>query len=121
MKKLILLVLSLSLGGLLYAQMKTSETTDYKLVFYDDFDQDTGKPDPKYWSFAVPDGAPWSIYLSKSYDQAYLQDGKLVLKAEKAKRYRTGGVQNSNLYRVDGLLFGYCLSVRNIQQVMGEK
>lgn len=77
MKKLILLVLSLSLGGLLYAQMKTSETTDYKLVFYDDFDQDTGKPDPKYWSFAVPDGAPWSIYLSKSYDQAYLQDGKL--------------------------------------------
>ncbi|WP_373136392.1 glycoside hydrolase family 16 protein [Bacteroides sp. HPS0048] len=92
MKKLILLILSLSLGGLLYAQMKTSETTDYKLVFYDDFDQDTGKPDPKYWSFAVPDGAPWSIYLSKSYDQAYLQDGKLVLKAEKAKRYRTGGI-----------------------------
>ena len=92
MKKLILLILSLSLGGLLYAQMKTSETTDYKLVFYDDFDQDTGKPDSRYWSFAVPDGAPWSIYLSKSYDQAYLQDGKLVLKAEKAKRYRTGGI-----------------------------
>lgn len=41
-------------------------------------------------------GSPaWSKYLSESYDQAYVHDGKLVLIAEKVNGvYKTGGVQS---------------------------
>lgn len=92
MNKFILLFSFCVLAGYLRAQTDPLNDSNYRLVFSDDFDNEDGIPDPEYWSFALPDGAPWSIYLSRSYDHAYLQDGKLVLKAEKKKRYRTGGI-----------------------------
>lgn len=70
------------------------DITDSRLVFYDDFNQTSEIPDPNKWELC-PQGSPaWAYYLSEKYDQAFVRDGKLVLRAEKAGSiYLTGGIQ----------------------------
>lgn len=65
-----------------------------QVVFEDNFDQPGGIPDTAYWSLCPNQSPAWARYLSESYDQAYLKDGRLVLVGEKiGGQYKTGGVQ----------------------------
>lgn len=64
------------------------------VIFEDNFDQPGGIPDSASWSLCPNQSPAWARYLSESYDQAYLENGKLVLVGEKVDgEYKTGGVQ----------------------------
>lgn len=72
----------------------TKATATAQVIFEDNFDQPGGIPDSAYWSLCPNQSPAWARYLSESYDQAYLKDGKLVLVGEKiGGEYKTGGVQ----------------------------
>lgn len=63
------------------------------VIFEDNFDQAGTTPDPSNWSLCYKSTPDWAQYLSESYDQAYLENGKLILKAEKVNGvYKTGGI-----------------------------
>lgn len=72
------------------------------IIFEDDFDQEGRIPDETKWSLCPRQTPPWAKYLSESYDQAYVENGRLILKAEKINgEYKTGGIQT--LGKVDFL------------------
>lgn len=63
-------------------------------VFFDDFNE--GKiPNPQYWELCKRKySTGYSMYMSESYDNAYLEDGKLVMIAEKVgEEYHSSGIQ----------------------------
>lgn len=65
------------------------------VVFWDDFEQSDSIPDTSKWGLCPPQTSAWNRYMSNSYDQAYISDGKLVLLGEKVDgTYKTGGVQS---------------------------
>lgn len=68
------------------------------VIFWDDFDVD-GIPNESYWSLCPKQTSDWNDEMSESYDQAYVEDGKLILKAEKINdEYKAGGVQTSGKF-----------------------
>ena len=68
-----------------------------KVIFEDDFEQEGSIPDPEKWVLCTAGNSPWDKYMSGSYDQAYVEDGKLVLKAERIDgQYKAGGIQSMN-------------------------
>lgn len=72
----------------------TAGTRALSLLFEDDFNQQNGLPDTSKWTLCPKDSPDWARYLSESYDQAYVENGNLVLVAEKVNgEYKTGGVQ----------------------------
>ena len=72
-----------------------SDAVSEKIVFQDDFNQTDSIPDKTKWGLCKKGSPAWSKYLSESYDQAYVHDGKLLLIAEKVNGvYKTGGVQS---------------------------
>lgn len=77
------------------APLTRADAVSEKIVFQDDFNQVDSIPDRNKWSLCKKGSPAWSKYLSESYDQAYVHDGKLVLVAEKVNGvYKTGGVQS---------------------------
>lgn len=63
------------------------------ILFIDNFDVD-GIPDPDKWVLCQKSTSDWCDEMSESYDQAYVKDGKLILKAEKiGDEYRAGGIE----------------------------
>ena len=65
----------------------------WNLVGSEEFEQESNIPNAKSWSLAAKEASPWNRYMSESYDQAYVKDGKLYLIAEKKDgEYKTGGV-----------------------------
>lgn len=58
----------------------TTNGKNWELIWKDEFDQ-TGAPDPKYWSFPGRKGAFWARYATDSPDVAYVKDGLLTLVA----------------------------------------
>lgn len=65
----------------------------WNLVWSEEFEQESNIPNTKSWSLAAKEASPWNRYMSESYDQAYVKDGKLYLIAEKKDgEYKTGGV-----------------------------
>lgn len=61
----------------------TKTTTTSNVVFEDNFNTD-GVPDKNKWVLTDPSPtSAWGKYFSGSYDQAYVKNGVLVLKAEK--------------------------------------
>ena len=70
---------------------KPDPTTDGKVIFTDSFNQTGRIPNTSKWSLCTKYiGDP---YISESYDQAYVENGKLILVGEKAGGiYKTGGV-----------------------------
>lgn len=65
-----------------------------QIIFEDNFDQVGNIPDTNKWVLCPNQSPAWARYLSESYDQAYLKDGKLVLVGEMVNgQYKTGGVQ----------------------------
>lgn len=65
-----------------------------QIIFEDNFDQESRIPDETKWSLCPRQTPPWAKYLSESYDQAYVENGRLVLRAEIINgEYQTGGIQ----------------------------
>lgn len=78
---------------------KSVSRTSGTIVFWDDFDQTDSIPDISKWSLCPPQTSAWNRYMSNSYDQAYVSDGKLVLLGEKVGgTYKTGGVQSAGKF-----------------------
>ena len=68
---------------------------DENVLFFTDFTEANGIPDPEVWTLCEKGGSTWNKYMSESYDQAYVKDGNLVLKAEMINgEYKTGGVES---------------------------
>lgn len=63
-------------------------------ILFDDFEEGT-IPNPKYWELCPRKYTTgWSMYMSESYENTYLEDGKLVLVAEKKNGvYWSAGLQ----------------------------
>jgi beta-glucanase (GH16 family) len=69
--------------------LKGSGNTD--VIFEDNFDQTSSIPDQTKWSLCTSYIS--DPHISGSYDQAYVKDGKLILKGEKIGGvYKTGGI-----------------------------
>lgn len=102
-------------------------------MWSEEFEQESNIPNAQSWSLAAKEASPWNRYMSESYDQAYVKDGKLYLIAEKKDgEYKTGGVWTmdkvvSNMgswrfvpsllvFKVDGQLSGSCRKNDNIHQ-----
>ena len=68
------------------------------VLFEDNFDVD-GIPDPNKWVLCAKRTSDWNDEMSESYDQAYVQDGKLMLIAEKVDgEYRAGGIETNGKF-----------------------
>lgn len=68
-----------------------------KVILLDDFEQESRIPDPAIWTVCGKGASNWNKYMSGSYDQTYVEDGKLVLVAEQVDgEYRAGGVETMN-------------------------
>ena len=64
------------------------------IIFIDDFSVN-GIPNPNSWVLCQKSTSDWCDEMSESYDQAYVEDGKLILKAEKiGNEYRAGGIES---------------------------
>lgn len=70
------------------------QTTDeWKLVWADEFNQKGNSFDTSKWKFEAKGEAPWNKYMVQSSEQAYVQNGKLILRAERKNgKYITGGI-----------------------------
>lgn len=69
-------------------------TPGENIIFEDNFDQESRIPDETKWSLCPRQSPPWAKYLSESYNQAYVENGRLVLRAEIINgEYQTGGIQ----------------------------
>lgn len=67
------------------------------VILNDDFEQESRIPDPAIWTVCAKGGSNWNKHMSGSYDQTYVDDGKLVLVAELVNgEYRAGGVETMN-------------------------
>lgn len=75
----------------------TKTTSNQTVLFEDDFNQTSKTPNTSKWALCTRYiGDP---YISQSYDQAYVENGKLILKAEKVGGvYKSGGVWTQNLF-----------------------
>lgn len=79
------------------------QESDRNVIFMDDFDVE-GIPDPAKWELCPKGGSDWNDEMSESYDQAYVEDGRLVLVAEKTDGiYRAGGIKTQGKF---GFTFG---------------
>ncbi|WP_187367526.1 DUF4971 domain-containing protein [Bacteroides bouchesdurhonensis] len=68
------------------------------ILFFDNFSVD-GNPDPTKWVLCKKQGSDWNDEMSESYDQAYVEDGKLILKAEKINgEYKAGGIESQGKF-----------------------
>lgn len=68
------------------------------VLFMDEFDVD-GNPDPTKWVLCQKAGSDWNDEMSESYDQAYVKDGRLILKAEKiGDEYKAGGIETQGKF-----------------------
>lgn len=63
-------------------------------IFFDDFSEGS-IPNPQFWELCKRKySTGYSMYMSESYDNTYLQDGKLVMVAEKVgDTYKSSGIQ----------------------------
>lgn len=69
------------------------------ILFFDDFNNTDGIPDPAKWALYPRGTTETSEDMSESYDQAYVKDGNLVLVAEKVDgKYKTGGILTRHIF-----------------------
>lgn len=68
------------------------------VIFFDDFDTD-GNPDATKWKLCERQTSDWNDEMSESYDQAYVENGVLVLRGEKINgEYQAGGIETQGLF-----------------------
>ena len=66
----------------------------YTVIFEDQFNQDGRIPDKTKWELCKRESSAWNKHMSESYDQSYVENGRLVLMAEKVNgEYKAGGVR----------------------------
>ncbi len=69
------------------------QSDEWELVWADEFNQEGNSFDTSKWKFETRGEAPWNKYILQSSEQAYVQNGKLILRAEKKNgKYITGGI-----------------------------
>lgn len=74
-----------------------NEPDKEEIILEDNFDQESRIPDPDVWTLCGKGGSNWNKHMSGSYDQTYVEDGKLVLMAEIVDgEYRAGGLETMN-------------------------
>lgn len=74
------------------------DDSDKDFMFFDDFDTD-GIPDPDKWVLSKKASSDWNDEMSESYDQAYVEDGVLVLVGEKVDgEYKAGGIETNGKF-----------------------
>lgn len=67
------------------------------VIFEENFDQDSSIPDQTVWELCPQSTPAWTRHLSNSYDEAYVEDGKLVLTAHVVDgTARCGGIRMKN-------------------------
>lgn len=107
MKKSLILLCGLATSVLFFTGCSTSveqeldlpetkaDTKAGAIIFQDDFNQSDPIPDSSKWVLCKKGSSAWNTHMSESYDQAFVQDGKLVLIAEKVNGvYKAGGVES---------------------------
>ena len=78
-----------------YLGKDPSDGDKEQVIFFTDFDESDGIPDANVWSLCAKGESVWNRNMSGSYDQAYVENGNLVLKAEVVDgAYKTGGVES---------------------------
>lgn len=71
---------------------------DSNVLFFDDFLED-GIPNEEKWVLCQKQTSDWNDEMSESYDQAYVEDGKLVLVAELVDgEYKAGGIKTEGKF-----------------------
>jgi len=69
------------------------------LIFVDSFNQPGRLPNTKFWRPCRKGGSVWSRHNTQNFDLAFIEDGKMVLIAEKVDGvYRTGAVETIGLF-----------------------
>ncbi len=75
--------------------LKPDFSSEANILYYTDFDEVDGIPDPSVWTLCQKGSSSWNKRMSGSYDHAYVDDGNLVLKAEIVNgEYKTGGIDS---------------------------
>lgn len=70
------------------------KNTYSSLIFEDDFEQENTIPDTTKWSLCPKNNAAWGKHLSESYEQVFVENGNLILLAEKVDgKYQAGGIR----------------------------
>ena len=73
----------------------SGETTQWNLVFEDNFEGTSDVPDQSKWSLAPKGDDTWNRHMSESYGQAYQKDGYLYLFGMISDgEYLTGGIES---------------------------
>lgn len=74
------------------------DDSDKDVIFFDDFVTD-GIPDNDKWVLSKKASSDWNDEMSESYDQAYVEDGVLVLVGEKVDgEYKAGGIETNGKF-----------------------
>ena len=100
--KIILIVFAMLGIALSSVGKKEKKSHNWKLVWADTFDKN-GNPDSTKWSYIKRSGGCYS-YMTNSNKDSYIQDGKLILRAQNntdrkdTALYTTGGLQTRGKY-----------------------
>lgn len=74
-------------------------SSEWTLVFEDDFEGTDSTPNPDYWTLAPKGDDTWNRHMSESYGQAYQKDGYLYLFGmESNGEYLTGGIESRDKF-----------------------
>ena len=77
----------------LHAKDESKAIDGWKLIWSEEFNQEGPQFDADKWIFEPKGNSPWNKYLTGSTEQAYVQNGRLILRAEKKDgQYMTGGI-----------------------------
>ena len=78
----------------LHAKDESKAIDGWKLIWSEEFNQEGPQFDADKWIFEPKGNSPWNKYLTGSTEQAYVQNGRLILRAEKkGGQYMTGGIR----------------------------
>lgn len=69
----------------LHAKDESKAIDGWKLIWSEEFNQEGPQFDADKWIFEPKGNSPWNKYLTGSTEQAYVQNGRLILRAEKRR------------------------------------
>lgn len=77
---------------------------DERVLFFDDFDGDA--VNEEYWKLCAKGNSAWNQYFDDEagYSNVKVEDGKLVLTADKTDRYRNGGIRTTGGFPIGTLV-----------------
>ena len=66
----------------LHAKDESKAIDGWKLIWSEEFNQEGPQFDADKWIFEPKGNSPWNKYLTGSTEQGYVQNGRLILRAE---------------------------------------